>query len=83
MAPTWRYSVPFPFPHLCSLLARVWPTAGKGSTVALIASALRAAGHRVGVYTSPHLHHIAERISTEAGLHIQPEAFDVLVRALL
>ena len=37
-------------------------TKGKGSVAALCASALRAAGYRVGLYTSPHLDDFAERI---------------------
>ena len=36
-------------------------TNGKGSVVAMTDSALRAAGHRVGRYTSPHLSRLAER----------------------
>jgi dihydrofolate synthase/folylpolyglutamate synthase len=36
---------------------------GKGSTAAFVASAARAAGHRVGLYTSPHLHRFPERIA--------------------
>ena len=45
-----------------------WPaihvagTKGKGSTCALMASVLHAAGHRVGLYTSPHLVSLRERI---------------------
>ena len=38
-------------------------TKGKGSTAALIASVLRAAGHRTGLYTSPHVNSPFERIS--------------------
>jgi len=38
-------------------------TNGKGSTAATLASILRASGHRVGLYTSPHLLRINERIS--------------------
>src|SRR3989338_6677222 len=34
----------------------------KGSTAAIIASILREAGYRVGLYTSPHLNHPRERI---------------------
>eukprot|EP00877_Chromochloris_zofingiensis_P008896 jgi/Chrzof1/425/Cz01g15130.t1 len=37
-------------------------TKGKGSVVAMLSSVLRAAGYRVGTYTSPHMHHISERI---------------------
>lgn len=45
-----------------------WPavhiagTNGKGSTCCLVASALQAAGRRVGLYTSPHLHTVRERV---------------------
>lgn len=35
---------------------------GKGSTCALTASVLRAAGYKVGLYTSPHLNNYRERI---------------------
>ena len=37
-------------------------TNGKGSTVAFLRAALEAAGHRVHVYTSPHLVRFNERI---------------------
>ena len=37
-------------------------TNGKGSTAAYLDSMLRAAGHRVGLYTSPHLVSFTERI---------------------
>ncbi|HZF40044.1 MAG TPA: Mur ligase family protein, partial [Blastocatellia bacterium] len=37
-------------------------TNGKGSTAAMTASVLRAAGLRAGIYTSPHLVSITERI---------------------
>lgn len=37
-------------------------TNGKGSTVAFLDAALRAAGYRSGVYTSPHLRDFRERI---------------------
>lgn len=36
-------------------------TKGKGSTAAMVASVLRAAGYRTGLYTSPHLHRLEER----------------------
>lgn len=37
-------------------------TKGKGSVAALCASALRVAGYRTGLYTSPHLQDYVERI---------------------
>ena len=36
-------------------------TKGKGSTAAMAASVLGAAGYRTGLYTSPHLHRLEER----------------------
>lgn len=43
-------------------------TNGKGSCVAAIAALLRAAGYKVGVYTSPHLLAYNERIALDTGL---------------
>ena len=40
-------------------------TNGKGSTCAMAAAALSAAGHRVGLYTSPHLVSFSERIQVD------------------
>jgi len=40
-------------------------TNGKGSTSAMVAHGLRRAGRRVGLFTSPHLHRIAERIQID------------------
>ncbi|MEM1305161.1 MAG: hypothetical protein AAGG46_09700, partial [Planctomycetota bacterium] len=38
-------------------------TKGKGSTAAMVASILKTAGHRVGVYSSPHVERIEERFA--------------------
>jgi dihydrofolate synthase/folylpolyglutamate synthase len=43
-------------------LVQVGGTNGKGSVAVLVASALQAAGRRVGLYTSPHLVSFRERI---------------------
>ena len=40
-------------------------TNGKGSVTAILAAILAASGHRVGVYTSPHLHAYRERIALD------------------
>lgn len=49
-------------PQNCLKIIHVAGTNGKGSTCAIIASILRAAGLRVGLYTSPHLLRFNERI---------------------
>ncbi len=40
-------------------------TKGKGSTSAITASALQAAGYKTGLYTSPHLQDYVERIQVD------------------
>lgn len=52
-------------------------TNGKGSTAATLASILRAAGLRTGLYTSPHLMRINERIRID-GNEISDDAFALL-----
>ena len=49
-------------------------TNGKGSTAAMLASILSAAGLRVGLYTSPHLQRVNERIRV-GGAEISDEDF--------
>lgn len=49
-------------PHLKFKSIHVAGTNGKGSTCAIIASILKAAGFKVGLYTSPHLLDYTERI---------------------
>jgi len=49
-------------PHHAYPVLHVAGTKGKGSVCTLCAAALQAAGHRVGLYTSPHLQDYAERI---------------------
>lgn len=49
-------------PHHQFPVVHVAGTKGKGSTVAMLAAVLQAAGHRVGRYMSPHVDTIEERI---------------------
>jgi dihydrofolate synthase/folylpolyglutamate synthase len=49
-------------------------TNGKGSTAATLASILTAAGYRTGLYTSPHLIRVNERIQVD-GVQISDEDF--------
>jgi len=46
-------------------IVHVAGTKGKGSTAAMIAAVLSAAGQRIGVFSSPHLDRIEERMSVD------------------
>jgi len=56
-------------------------TKGKGSTAAILSSSLKAQGHRVGLYTSPHLSSFAERIRINSQ-PIPEQAFADLIEEL-
>ena len=68
-------------PHQHCPVIHVAGTKGKGSTAALIASALQAAGMRVGFYTSPHLEDYCERIQVNR-THISHEELTALVEEI-
>jgi dihydrofolate synthase/folylpolyglutamate synthase len=68
-------------PHLSCPVIHVAGSAGKGSTSAIAASILRAAGHRTGLYTSPHLQTFIERYDVDGRL-IPPEKFADLILGL-
>jgi len=68
-------------PHLTSPAIHLAGTKGKGSTAAMIASALSAAGYRTGLYTSPHLHTFRERFTID-GEMIAEEEFSALTERL-
>ncbi len=63
-------------PHMAYRSVHVGGTNGKGSVAAMIASILSSAGHRVGLYTSPHLVDFGERIRIDG----QPADEEMLVR---
>ena len=68
-------------PHLDVPTIHVAGTKGKGSTAAMITSILTAEGYRTGLYTSPHLHRVTERI--RVGLEpVSRESFAGLVEDL-
>ncbi|MHB8898438.1 MAG: bifunctional folylpolyglutamate synthase/dihydrofolate synthase [Thermoguttaceae bacterium] len=52
-------------PDRAMRIVHVAGTKGKGSTSTMIASMLRAAGRRVGLFTSPHLERIEERMTVD------------------
>jgi dihydrofolate synthase/folylpolyglutamate synthase len=57
-------------------------TNGKGSVSAMIERALRAAGHRTGLYTSPHLDRIEERVAID-GVPVDATVFEACARDVL
>ncbi len=65
-------------PHLGRQTIHIAGSKGKGSVAAMIASILQAAGYRSGLYTSPHLHNVRERIAVDG----QPIGEDDFVRLI-
>ena len=59
-------------PHVGLRYIHVAGTNGKGSTCAMLASALQVAGYRTGLYTSPHLLDVRERIRIDG--HVLSES---------
>ncbi len=55
-------------PHQRFKSIHIAGTKGKGSVAAMSESILRAAGYRTGLYTSPHLHTLRERIQVNGRL---------------
>ncbi|MDP2916885.1 MAG: folylpolyglutamate synthase/dihydrofolate synthase family protein [Dehalococcoidia bacterium] len=55
-------------PHLKAKSIHIAGTNGKGSTSAMLASVLTDSGYRTGLYTSPHLHTMRERIMIDGKL---------------
>ncbi|GIQ92576.1 folylpolyglutamate synthetase, partial [Kipferlia bialata] len=56
------------------LIAHIAGTKGKGSVSTMLAARLNKAGHKVGLYTSPHLVSVTERIVV-GGVPVPPQTF--------
>lgn len=54
---------------------------GKGSTSAMLATVLNAAGYKTGLFTSPHLNQVEERIRIQ-GKDIPPAVLDELLQGI-
>ena len=65
-------------PHLGIPTVHIAGTKGKGSTAAMVTSILTAAGYLTGLYISPHLHSVVERIRVGLG-PIERSEFSALV----
>jgi dihydrofolate synthase/folylpolyglutamate synthase len=66
-------------PHLRQRIIHVAGSKGKGSTSAMLAAILRRAGYRTGLFTSPHLTRVEERIQVDGDL-IHPDELTALMR---
>ncbi len=65
-------------PHQDYPVIHIAGTKGKGSTAAMCAAALQAAGYRVGFYTSPHLQDFNERIQVDGAFISHAELAEVV-----
>jgi len=68
-------------PHLGTRTVHIAGTKGKGSTAAMISQTLIAAGYRTGLFTSPHLHTLRERIRIN-GVMVSEADFAALLTEL-
>lgn len=67
-------------PHLVARSVHIAGTKGKGSTAAMISSALAASGYKTGLYTSPHLIDLRERIRVNGTLISEDELIELVRR---
>lgn len=68
-------------PHLVPRTVHIAGTKGKGSTAAMIGQVLVTAGYKTGLFTSPHLHTLRERIRVD-NIFISEADFAALVTEL-
>ena len=67
-------------PHKKIATAHIAGTKGKGSTATMLARMLEANGYNVGLYTSPHLVHLHERIEVNSKMISEREMLGLLNR---
>ncbi|MGB9860657.1 MAG: bifunctional folylpolyglutamate synthase/dihydrofolate synthase, partial [Moorellaceae bacterium] len=68
-------------PHRRLRFFHIGGTNGKGSVAAMVAAILQAAGYKVGLFTSPHLHRYTERIRLN-GQEIPEEQVALLLTSM-
>jgi dihydrofolate synthase/folylpolyglutamate synthase len=67
-------------PHKKIATVHIAGTKGKGSTATMLAKMLEANGYNVGLYTSPHVVHLHERISVNSKMISEHEMLGLLNR---
>ena len=72
LAPARRVYEALGRPGATARVVRVVGTNGKGTTCAFVARALAARGARVGLYTSPHLERVTERVRVDGAEVAEP-----------
>ncbi len=68
-------------PHKKLKTVHIAGTKGKGSTATMLATMLQACGHKVGLYTSPHICEIRERIRINNEMISQADLRRLIVKA--
>ncbi|HSW58296.1 MAG TPA: folylpolyglutamate synthase/dihydrofolate synthase family protein [Dehalococcoidales bacterium] len=67
-------------PHLKAKSLHITGTNGKGSTAAMLASVMTAAGYKTGLYTSPHLITTRERFMIDGKMISESDLADIMTR---
>ena len=67
-------------PHLKARSLHITGTNGKGSTSAMLAAVLTAAGYTTGLYTSPHLVTMRERFTVDGQMISEAEVAETMTR---
>lgn len=67
-------------PHKKVPTAHIAGTKGKGSTATMLGKMLEANGYKVGLYTSPHVVHLHERITVNSEMITEREMYKLLNR---
>ena len=65
-------------PHLAARTVHIAGTKGKGSVAAMVAQVLTESGYKTGLYTSPHLHSLRERIKIDGALISEEEFAEMM-----
>ncbi len=67
-------------PHNKIRTVHIAGTKGKGSTATMLARMLEANGYKVGMYTSPHVVHLHERITIDSQMISESQMLDLMNR---
>ena len=68
-------------PHKKIKTAHIAGTKGKGSTATMLARMLEANGYKVGLYTSPHVMHLHERITINSQMIAKTDMLRMIIES--